>query len=251
GVAGSLHRIDADAADPGDHDGLARPDVGGVDRRAPPGGDAAADEHGLLHREGVVDLDAGFLVDHAVLAERAEHAHRAVFATLPGVREPLARQVALEDGGAHVADRLLPVGAVATGAAVRDERADHVVPGLHPRHARADLLDDPGPLVPEHHRQPGLQVAVGDVHVGVAQSCVGVADQHLAVLRLVELQLLDLDRLAGLVHNGCAGLHGASWRCGSLHSATGGTGRGPTDRTGGEAAGARMRAWLLAPRPGS
>ena len=99
----------------------------------------------------------------------------------PGDREPLAGQVALEDGGAHVADRLLAARAVAAGAAVRDERADHVVAGLHPGHAGPDLLDDAGALVPEHHRQPGLEVAVRDVHVGVAQPGVGVPDQHLAL----------------------------------------------------------------------
>ena len=66
-------------------------------------------------------------MDGAVLAERAEHAHRAVLAARAGDREPLAGQVALEDGRAHVADRLLAGGAVAAGAAVRDERADDVV----------------------------------------------------------------------------------------------------------------------------
>ena len=146
-------------------------------------------------------------MDHAVLAEGAEHAHRAVVAARAGDREALAGQVALEDRGAHVADRLLAGRAVAAGAAVGDERADHVVAGLDPGDARADLLDDPGALVAEHHRQPGLEVAVRDVHVGVAQPGVGVADQHLAVLRAVEVEFLDLDRLAGLVDDCGLGLH--------------------------------------------
>ena len=115
----------------------------------------------------------------------------------PGDREALAGQVALEDRRAHVADRLLAGRAVAAGAAVRDERADDVVAGLDAGHAGPDLLDDPRALVAEHHRQPGLEVAVRDVDVGVAQTRVGVADQHLALLRSVEFQLLDLDRLAG------------------------------------------------------
>ena len=110
-----------------------------------------------------------------------------------GDREPLAGQVALEDRGAHVADRLLAARAVAAVAAVGDERADDVVAGLDPGDARADLLDDARALVAEHHRQPGLEVAVGDVHVGVAQARVGVADQDLALLGPVEVELLDLD----------------------------------------------------------
>ena len=76
--------------------------------------------------------------------------------------------------------------------------------------ARPDLLDDPRALVAEHHRQPGLEVAVRDVHVGVAQARVGVADQDLALLRLVEVELLDLDPLAGLDDDRCLGLHAAS-----------------------------------------
>ena len=192
------------------------PDVGGVHRRAPAGGHAAADQHGLVERQVVVDLDRGVLVDDAVLAEGAEHAHRAVLPARAGDREALAGQVALEDGRAHVADRLLAARAVAAGAAVRDERADDVVADLDPRDARADLLDDPGALVAEHHRQPGLEVAVRDVHVGVAQAGVRVADQHLALPGPVEVELLDLDRLAGLVHDCCLW---SSWvllgRCGS------------------------------------
>ena len=62
GEAGALDGVDADAADAEDDDRLAGLDVGGVDRRAPPGGHAAADEHGLVQRQVVVDLDHGGLV---------------------------------------------------------------------------------------------------------------------------------------------------------------------------------------------
>src|SRR5207244_13219180 len=124
----------------------------------------------------------------------------------PGVGEPLAGQVALEDRRAHVADRLAPGGAVAADTAVRDEGQDHVVAGLHPGHARPDLLDDPGTFVAQDHGQPRREVAVRDVDVGVAQARVGVADQNLAILRAVQVELFDLDALAGFVYNGGLGL---------------------------------------------
>ena len=207
GVARALHGVDADAADAGDDHGLAGPDVRGVDRRAPAGGHAAADQDGLVQRQVVVDLDHRVLVDRAVLGERADHAHRAVVAARAGEREPRAGQVTLEDRRAHVADRLLPGGAPAAGAAVRDERADDVVTGGDPGDARADLLDDPRALVAEHHRQPRREVTVHDVQVGVAQPRMGVADQHLPRLGAVEVELLDLDRLARLDDDRGLGLH--------------------------------------------
>src|SRR4029077_14266364 len=96
-----------------------------VDGSTPAGRYAAADEDGLLEREVVVDVDRRVLVDHAVLAEGAEHAHRAVLPARAGDREPLAGQVALEDRGAHVADRLLPARAVAAGGAGGGEKGNH------------------------------------------------------------------------------------------------------------------------------
>src|SRR5580693_7179002 len=150
-------------------------------------------------------------MDHRVLAEGTEDAHGAVLAARAGEREVLAGQVALQDRRAPVADRLAPGGAVAAGAAVGDEGADDVVTGLHPGHAGTHLLDDPGALVAEHHRQARLEVAVRDVDVGVAQARVEEADQDLAVPRPVQVELLDLDALTRLVDHGCLGLHRLSF----------------------------------------
>src|SRR5690242_12492905 len=211
GVAGALDRVDADAADAEDRHRVAGGDVRGVHGGAPPGRHAAADQHCLFQRQVVVDLDDRGLADRAVLAEGPDHAHGAVIAAGTGHREPLAGQVALEDRGAHVADGLAAGGAVAADAAVRDERADDVVAGLHPGHARPDFLDDPGALVAEHHRQPRREVAVRDVDVGVAQARVGVADEYLAVLRAIQVELFDLDALTGLVDDCSLGLHRRSF----------------------------------------
>src|SRR4029077_10822501 len=118
---------------------------------------------------------------------------------------------ALEDRRAHVADGLAAGSAVAADAAVREEREDHVVPRLHAAPPRPDLLDDPGAFVAEHHGQPRREVAVRDVDIGVAQARVGVADQNLAVLRAVQVELFDLDALAGLIYDSGLGLHRRSF----------------------------------------
>ena len=88
---GALHRVDADTADAVYDHGLTWLDLGGVDRRSPAGRYAAADEHRLVQREVVVDLHHGALVNGGVLAERADHAHRAEVLTLAVEHEAPAR----------------------------------------------------------------------------------------------------------------------------------------------------------------
>ena len=83
-------------------------------------------------------------------------------------------------------------GAEAAVAADGQERADDVVARLDARDARADLLDDAGALVAADDREARHDVAVAEVLVGVAQPGGHPADQHLALLGLVELELDDL-----------------------------------------------------------
>src|SRR4051794_30575164 len=65
-------RLDPNPAD-ADHDHrVARTDVGGVDGRAPAGGDATTDECGLVQRDVILDLDGRRLVHRHVRGERAE-----------------------------------------------------------------------------------------------------------------------------------------------------------------------------------
>src|ERR1700727_1435057 len=79
---GTLHRRGADATDPGDGDCVARPDLGGVDRRSPTGDEAAAEQTGQLEAIVVRDLYAPRLVHHGVVCERANAASQCeVFAT--------------------------------------------------------------------------------------------------------------------------------------------------------------------------
>ena len=57
GVGRTLDGVDADTADAHDDHGLAGVDLGGVDRRAPAGADAATDKAGLLERQILGNLD--------------------------------------------------------------------------------------------------------------------------------------------------------------------------------------------------
>ena len=67
----------------------------------------------------------------------------------------------------------------------------------------------PGALVPEHRRRVAGRVgARGGVHVGVADAARLEADEHLAGLRLGEVDLGDAQRLAELLEHGGFDLHG-------------------------------------------
>ena len=215
GVAGALDRVDADTADAVDSHGVTGGHVRAVDGRAPSGRHAAAEQHGLVQRGVAVDLDRRVLVDHAVLAEGADHAHGAVLAAGAGDREPLPGQGTAQGPGAPVADRLASGGAVTADTAVRDERADHAVTGRDPGHARPDLLDDSRALVPEHHGRPPSHIPGDEMEVGVAQARIGVADEDLSGLRPVEVEFLDLEALARFVEDGGPSLHRLSFGGGS------------------------------------
>src|SRR6185503_8749754 len=124
-------------------------------------------------------------VDGLALVAQPE---RAVEHAPPGTRVAVA-----EDGAAGRA--------VETPAAVRAEREDDVVAGLDVRHAGADLLDDAGRLVAEHHRQRRSPVAVHDVPVAVTDP--GRLDAHagLAGPGPLLLDVHDLERSVGLVED--------------------------------------------------
>ena len=123
-----------------------------------------------------------------------------------------------------VADRDAAVGAVAEAVdalpALGSEQRDHVVAGRDERDALADALDDAGSLVAEHARRVAGRVGAGrGVEVGVADAAGGEPDEHLAGLRLGEVDLLDDERAAELLEDCGADLHGASLpRAGEVRS---------------------------------
>ena len=76
------------------------------------------------------------------------------------------------------------------------------------RDALADALDDARALVAEHGRRIAGRVgAGGGVEVGVADAARDEPHEHLARLRLGEVELLHLERRAELLQHGGADLH--------------------------------------------
>ena len=71
-----------------------------------------------------------------------------------------------------------------------------MIAGLQPGDTFADLLDDPGALVPAYQREPRHDVAVPQMLIRMAQARGHVADEHLARLGRIQVQLGDLEVLA-------------------------------------------------------
>ena len=81
-------------------------------------------------------------------------------------------------------------------------------PGASDVTAEPTCLDDAGALVAEHRRGvPGRIDPRGRVEVGVADPAGDEANQHLVVLRVLEVELLDHQGLAELLQYRRAHLH--------------------------------------------
>ena len=114
-----------------------------------------------------------------------------------------------------VADRDAAVGAVAEAVdalpAFGGEERDHVVARGDEGDTVADALDDARAFVAEDARRVAGRVgARGRVEIGVADAAGGEADEHLARLRLGEVDLLDDERASELLEDGGADFHAAS-----------------------------------------
>ena len=207
----------------------ARLDPRRVERGADPGREPARERRAAVERRFGADLRERDLRHHRVLREgRCAHevAQRLAVAGEPG------RPVGQVAEALLVANRDAAVGAVAEAMdalpALGGEEGDHVVAGRNEAHAVADALDDAGALVPEHARRITGRIGTGGgVEVGVADAAGGEPDEHLAPLRLGEIDLLNDERAAELLENCCANSHGASlsrpWRV--PHAPSGRTGR--------------------------
>src|SRR5215472_8809303 len=216
---GALHRVHADAAGAEHDHGVADPHVAGVDRRAEPGGHAAADQRGELHRDVVFDLHAGKFRHHRVLGEGPDDAHAAEVLTILVEPERLVLQAADAGPLAGVAQVLLAGGAVTALAADRDVGARDPVAHLHAGHARAGLHHHARALVAADHRQPP-RTPRADVLVRVAQPGRLHPDEHLVRLRRVKLELGDLPRRSRLAQHAGPGLHAAPPASRSLATVT-------------------------------
>jgi hypothetical protein len=94
-------------------------------------------------------------------------------------------------------------------ATVRKPGEEDVVSGDEVGDARANLLDNASSFVPEDDRERGRMDALDDMEIGVADTTRRHANEHLARLRRIELELFDDQRLLELVQdrrpNGHAG----------------------------------------------
>src|SRR5713101_8179142 len=75
------------------------------------------------------------------------------------------------------------------------ETRDHMVARLDIAHRLADFLDDSRRLVAEHRRRRMGVVAVDEMKVAVAYAARDRPQQHLAILRLVDIDIFDSERL--------------------------------------------------------
>ncbi len=196
-----------------EHDaGRALADAGGVHRRTQPSRQATGEQARMVGLGVGRDLRERDLRHHGVLGEGArshEVSDRLAVERQPGrpVRQ-VAEVLLLADREAQVRIRTAAVHAL---AALGREQRDDAVAGRDARDAVADPLDDTRALVTEHRRRVAGRVdARGGVHVRVADAARLQPDQHLSCARLREIELSDLQRLAELLEQGGADLHGGA-----------------------------------------
>jgi hypothetical protein len=99
--------------------------------------------------------------------------------------------------------------------ATRDEYHHHVIADFEVIDAGSELFDSAGSFVAEHHRCGSGPVSVDHGEIGVAQTGRSNLHHHFAMPRIVELKLVDAERLrfvvrrlgAHLVEHGSFDLH--------------------------------------------
>ena len=98
-------------------------------------------------------------------------------------------------GGTRLAQRGTAFRARQAVPAARNKDHDDMVADLEIVDSRSELFHDARGFVAEHHRSGPRAIAVDDGEIGMAQACGGNPDQHLPVTGIVELHLLDRQRL--------------------------------------------------------
>src|SRR4030095_10143502 len=84
-------------------------------------------------------------------------------------------------------------------SAARHKHHDDMVAHLEIMHARSKLLHDAGGLVTKHHGGRTRSIAVDDGEIGMAETCGADLHHHLTWAGIVEVELLDPQRLGFLI----------------------------------------------------
>ena len=171
----------------------ARPDLRRLEHRADAGRDRAADQAGLDERNAV-HADRGALVHHRARREgpRAERAGQGATVGEPHARPGGGRRPT----AAHVAAR------APAALAARRAPADHdPVAHAHGLDSRPDGLDDACPFVPEQDRRRVGEPRLEHVQVAVADAARLDADEHLVLVRVLDLDLDELEATELLDHD--------------------------------------------------
>ena len=176
-------------------------------------------ERHAVEREVVVDLDHRHLRHARQLGERAELGQQRHRLTVDVVAVgAVGDHPAAERPGAGVAQVAAAGEAVAAVPARRHEAGRHVVADLHGPHPGPDGLDHAGALVAADDREEAVEahhrehlrrrdhVAGDEVLVAVAQAGGLPAHEDLTLLRIVDVDLLDLPVLLGSPQDGGVGL---------------------------------------------
>ena len=212
--------VEAHAAAADDGHGAAGLDLGAVESRADTGGDRAADHGGLVHGHRTGHGHNAGLGDDGVLGEAGHLAH-VVDVLVAGVEAGGAVQQVGAGGRVEVAEVAVAFEAGAAASAGGHEGEDDLVALRGEGHARAGLDDGAGALVSEHHWDGDGGVAVHEMAVAAADAGGTDLHQYLAGLRLIEVDLADIERLTNFPQYGSFYLHN-----GSLLTGDGAYGRG-------------------------
>src|SRR5262249_27996314 len=188
-------------------------DFGAFDGRPPSRHHPAAQEARPGQWEVVIDLDDRRLRQRAVLREASDARHDADI--LAAHLAPVGAVGLHSDQNqrAEVTEALVTDGTPTAASACRQERRHHMVAGLEVAHTGPDLLYDSRALMSADDRQRNTgEIAGDDMVVRVAQAGRLERDEDLALLRPVEVDLLDAPPLVESPEHGGVRFHAAECR---------------------------------------
>src|SRR5215469_6822294 len=208
GHSAALDYIEPDAAEAENNHISARLDLGSIDHRPNPGRDPAADIADLVEGGVLADLRDRDLWQYGEI-RKGRRAH--VVVDLTAAERKAAGAVRHHPLALRGADRDTEIGlarkTILALAAFRSVERDDMVALGDARHAASDIDDDAGPFMAEYRREKPLRIAARQRKlVRVADPRRFDFDKHLSILRAVELNLFDLERLSGLESNSGASL---------------------------------------------